>query len=216
MEWSTLLNRVALLSIYIGPEAKVSTLVRDQLIADSEEATITEAIMAAINGVRKMDSVYDVHLLWTNLDVVEVVAKVGFKPLVEAMFDLNLGDLVKMLQFNRFSEVHEVRELVKGFVLKWTRGTDASYGGGSVWWDAIDPSATSHARWISIALKEDPAFYEVFRRWEEEGDDLQRWLDDLEGSPAMVNNGASGMDAVYSANMALKIMDLAEVMRSHM
>ena len=216
MEWSTLLNRVALLSIYIGPEAKVSTIVRDQLITVSEEATITKAVMAALEGVREMKNLYDAYLLWTTLDIVEVVAKVGVKPLVEALFDLNLGDRVKRLQLNGFPDAREARELVERFVLKWTRDGVGSRRSGSTWWDGVDPSTTSQPRWISTALEQDPSFYEVFRRWQEESDDLQRWLDGLERSPAIVNNGASGMDAVYSANMALKIIELAEVTYFHM
>jgi hypothetical protein len=207
MEWSTLLNRVALLSTYIGPEAQVSTLVRHQLITESEGATITEAILATLNGVRKMETIYDTYLLWTTLDVAKIVAKVGIKPLVEEMFDLTLGSRVKRLQLNGFLDTHEARQLVERFVSKWAKDTV----GRSIWWDSNDPSMTPHARWISTALEGDPGFYEVFGRWREESDDLQRWLDYLEGSPAIVNNAASGMDAVYSANVALNIISLAEV-----
>ena len=214
MEWSTLLNRVALLSIYIGPEAKVSTIVRDQLITVSKEATITKAVTDALKGVREMKNLYDAYLLWTTLDVAEVAAKVGVKPLVEALFDLNLGDRVKRLQLNSFSDVREARDLVEQFILKWMG--DGGRRSGSPWWDGIDPSKTSQPRWISTALEQDPGFYEVFRRWQEESDDLQRWLDGHERSPAMANNVASGMDVVYSANMALKTIELAEVMCFHM
>lgn len=212
MEWATLLNRVALLSIYVGPEASISTLVRRQLINDSEEATIAEAISATLNGDRKMQNVYNTYLLWTTLDVAQIVAKVGIKPLAEAMFDLNLGNRVKRLQLNRYCDVHEARELVERFVIRWVRDAVP----GSTWWDGVDPSITPHTRWISTALGEDPGFYEVFGRWQEESDGLQRWLDHLPRSPAIANNGAPGMDAVYSANVALKIIELAEVRRSDM
>lgn len=212
MEWSTLLNRVSLLSSYIGPEAKVSTIVRDQLITASEEATITRAVTAALNGNQEMKTLYDAYLLWTNLDIVEVVGKVGVKPLVEALFDLNLGDRVKRLKLNSYLDVREAREVVEQFVLKWTRDGAGSRRSGSTWWDGVDPSKISRPRWIPRALEQDPGFYELLRRWHEESDNLQHWLDGLESSPAMVNNGASGMDAVYSANIALKIIELAEVM----
>lgn len=207
MEWSTLLNRVALLNIYIGPEAEVSTLVRHQLMTDSDEAQIMEAVTVALNKDQKLENVYDAYLLSTSLDIAHVVAKVGIQPLVEAMFDLNLGDWVKRLQLSDFRDLHEARDVVEKFVLRWTTHTVQ----GRIWWDIIDPSMTPRPSWISRALEEDPGFYEVFGRWQAESDELQRWLDGLERSPAMVNNPASGMDVVYSADVALGIIGLAEV-----
>ena len=211
MEWSTLLNRVTLLSGYIGPEPEVSTLVREQLTTDAERATIRKAVAAVMGGVQKMETPYDIYLRRTNLNIVEIVMDIGIEPLAEAMFDLNLGDRVKRLQLNRFSDVHEVRECVEWFVSRWRSGMVGGHGGWTIWWDGIDPSFTPHAHWLSKGLEEDPDFYTVFGRWQDESDRLQRWLDDLESSPAVVNNVASGMDTIFSANMALTVMALAGV-----
>jgi hypothetical protein len=216
MEWSTALNRVVWLNLYLGPEPEVAKFVRKQLITDGEEATIVKAIRSAAEGNRKLESIYDGYLMRTNLNLEEVLSEVGMEALVGVVFDLNLGERVKKLQLNRFTDVHEARELVEGFVLKWRGGPIGSYAMGSIWWDGIHPLTTPHRRWISANLEGDPDFWEVFRRWLDDNDALQSWLERLGESQTLVNNGESGEGPVFSAEVAFKIMDLAEVRRCHM
>jgi hypothetical protein len=216
MEWSTSLNRVVLLNIYLGPEPEVASFVRGQLITDKEEEAIKKAIRSAAKGSRKLETIYDGYLIRTNLNVDRLLSEVGMNALVGAVFDLTLGDRVRRLQLNQFSDMHEARELVEGFVSEWRGGAVASYAAGSIWWDGVNPLTTTHARWISRDLEGDPDFYHVFRRWVRDNNWLQSWLESLVESPALVNNRGSGEDPVFSAEVAFQVMDLAKVGEPHM
>ena len=213
MEWSALLNRVVLLNMYLGPEPEVPSFVWEQLITTDEEARIREAIQKARAGNGTLESVYGAYLLRTHLNIKKVSSsKVGLEALVEAMFCLQLGDRVKRLQLNRYSDVHEARNLIEGFVSSWRGGAVGSYTMGSIWWDGINPLRTPHAHWISTDLAEDKDFPIIFRRWLHDGNSLQGWLDGLEGSPALVNNAQPGCAPVFSTEAASGVMDLAKVM----
>jgi hypothetical protein len=212
MEWSTLLNHVVLLKIYLGPEPEVASFVRQQLITSNEEARIKEAIQNATAGNAPSESIYGGYLLRTHLDLKKISSsEVGLKELVGVIFDLELGDRVKRLQLNRYSDVHEARKLINDFLWIWKEGPVWSYTKGSIWWDGIHPIRTPHTRWVSTNLAKDKDFHVVFRRWFHDGNSLQTWLDRLEGSPALVNNVESGHSLVFSAEAASRIMDLAKV-----
>lgn len=212
MEWSTALNRVALLNVYLGPEPEVWSFVRNQLLTRNEEERIREAIRKARVGNGTLESIYDGYLLRTHLNIRKISSsEFGLEALVGAMFDLELGDRVKRLQLNRYSDVHAIRELIDHFVSKWRGGMVRSYTVGSIWWDGINSVRTPHAHWISTNLANDKGFDTVFRRWFDDGNSLQAWLDGLEGSPALVNNPESGHGLVFSAEAASRIMDLAKV-----
>ena len=211
MEWSTELNRVELLNLYLGPEPKVASFVREQLITDEEESEIKKAVRNTAEGKTGSNTIYDGYLKHTSLNLKRVLAGVGMKAVVGVMFDLNLGDRVRRLQLNQFSDVREARELVEGFVSKWRGGAVGSYATGSIWWDGVDPLTAPHARWISVILEEDPDFSSVFGKWLEDSEVLQDWLDKLGESPAVVNNRESGRDSVFCAKVALQVMELAKV-----
>ena len=207
-----MLNRVALLNAYLGPEPEVESFVREQLITDKEEVRIREAIRNAGAGNGTLESIYGAYLLRTHLDVKKISSsKVGFEALVGAMFDLELGDRVKRLQLNRYSDVHEAREFIDDFVLKWRGGTTRSYATGSIWWDGVNRARTPHAHWISTNLAKDRDFHVVFRKWQDDCDSLQDWLDESEESQALGNNIESGYGLVFSVEAASRIMDLAKV-----
>jgi len=202
---------VGLLNLYLGPEPKVASFVREQLITDEEESTIQKAVGNAAKGKIRLNSIYDRYLAHTSLNLQRVLEEVGMETVVGVMFDLNLGDRVRRLQLNRFSDVHEVRELVEGFVSNRRGGAVGSYAMGSIWWDGVDPLMTPHARWISVNLEEDRDFSSVFGKWLEDSEVLQDWLDKLGESPAVVNNGESGRDPVFCAKVAFQVMELAKV-----
>jgi len=211
MEWSTSLERVVVLKLYLGPEPEVASFVREQLITDEEEAAVRRSINNVAKGEASPESVYGEYLTRSSLNVKRVLLEVGMKSLAGAVFDLNLGDLVRRMQLSRFSEVHEARELVEGFVWKWRGGPVGTYSMGSIWWDGIDDLPTEHEWWTSVDLERDPDFLAVLRRWLEDNDGLQSWLDNLGESPALVNNGGSGEGPVFSACVAFQVVGLAEV-----
>ena len=212
MEWSTALNHVVLLNIYLGPEPEVWSFVRNQLITRNEEERIRKAIQKARVGQGTLESIYDGYLLRTHLNIRKISSsEVGLEALVGALFDLELGDRVKRLQLNRYSDVHEIRELIDNFVSKWRGGAVRSYTAGSIWWDGVNKARTSYMPWTSPNLAKEKDFYAVFRRWIHDSDSLQTWLDGLGGSPALVNNLQSSSGHVFSMEAASLIVDLAKV-----
>jgi hypothetical protein len=211
MEWSTALNHLVLLKNYLGPDPEVGSFVREQLITPGEEDRIREAIRDARPGNRTSKSRYTSYLRHTHLDLKKVSSDVGLEALVGAMFDLELGDRVKRLQLNRYSEVHEARALIEDFVWKWKRVPVQIYDIESIWWDGINPVRTSHTHWISAHLSKDKDFYAVLGRWLHDRDSLQTWLDGFKGVRALANNAESGHPLVFSAEVASQIIGSAEV-----
>lgn len=216
MEWSTLLSRVVLLSVYLGPEAEVASFVREQLITEDEEAAIRGSIQKAAGRNKKLESTYDSYFSRTNLNASDVLSELGMEGFVEVVFDLELGNRVKSLKLGQYSDVHELRRAIEEFVLKWRGGEGGSYVTGSLWWDGIDSSGTPNAQWISTSLARDRDFYTVFGRWLEDSSFLQSWLDGLGESSGLANNRESTKGLVFSLEAASRIMDLAKVRCHHM
>ena len=209
MTWSKKLYYVSLLDSYVGPTPVVSGLVRSQLRQRSEKESIWKAIKHRIVG-KDDTSIYFLWLSYSGIDFEDSPAALA-SMLQNALFDMNLGRRVNSYQLNFYSEVHEVRDSIKGFFVQVRDLVrPAPDPGRSLWWDGISSLRTPHGNWISATLGEDPDFRRVFQSWLDDSEWLQHWLDDFEAKTTTVNNPGSS-DPVFSKLSATGVIEFAEV-----
>lgn len=217
MEWSTDLYRVSLLQKFVSPKAEVSDLVREQLTTSRQKDDMTVALRQVMKLWRTIDTPYDVFVNYTCLDwdnqqeVYQVLPE-----LRSAMFDLMLGDQVRRLLLNRYSDVYAIRKRIEHFVLSQANNLKTRCNPTKLWWDSATLDVEGNQRWTSKALEEDPDFVELVLSWLGDGENLQGWLRDYEERTRLTNNYLEEKDRVFSESTAAEIMAFAEVSSSGM
>jgi len=212
--WSKKLYHVSLLESYISPTPVVSDLVRRQLVRTSQQKSIRNAIRRTIRG-EDHPSVYFLWLSYSGIDFENrapaIVAILEDGTLERVLFDMNLGQRVKSYQLNFYSEVHEVRDSVKGFLFQVrSLVSQAPSPQRSLWWDGVSSLGTPHSSWISATLEADADFERIFQSWSDDSEWLQHWLDDFEAKTAIVNNPGSRAP-VFSELSAIDVVRFMEV-----
>lgn len=183
---------VALLDAYISPKPVVAEHVRRQLLQDCEEEAVRRAIENAAKGNAIHDGLYSTWLSYSTLDFYRpspaLVSAVNEGTLQRALFDLMLGQRVKLFRLNYYSEVHTVRAWIKDFFQKRLLCMRPMPDTEKLWWDGVNPCRTSHSCWVSSKLKGQASFFSVLERWISDSDHLQRQLSSFEATTLLVNN----------------------------
>lgn len=214
MRWSDCLHLAALLDLYVAPKPEVNDQVHCQLLREEERRAVQGAIDEEISGGGDGDTLYDVWLSFSGLDLrasrLSVRALVRDGILHRALFDLTAGHYVKSLQLGHYTEVHEVRALISGFFATWSNCMDPALATDPLWWDGIDPDSIPHKPWISKELQEDDDFLPVLKTWLRDCDSLQVWLNCFEKDTLLVNNPEED-HRVFSQKAAAHTLNFAKV-----
>lgn len=213
MMWSPDLHIVALLDLYLGPMPEVSQLVRRQLLREKDVESIRQAIESAAKGAGPLEPPYTLWLSCSGLEFTDkpaaLVSLVASGELQHALFDLTIGLRARSFQLNRYTEVHEVREMMEHFFVEFEELVGWG-GNGNLWWDGISSERTSHQHWLTTRLRGEPRFIPILESWLSDNEDLQFWLDDYQNSSPIVNNPTSP-DRVFSYNDGMAITEFAKV-----
>jgi hypothetical protein len=216
MTWSTDLHVVSWLDVYVAPKPTVARLVREQLLLDEERSEIERAIKGRTNWENGTNGLYEVYLSHTGLDSKSedplVREAIDGHLLRDALFDLTLGQRVKSFQLGHYyMEVHEIRQWIEDFVIKYRRKMTSASASSSLWWDGIYPSQPPRPRWISMQLREDPDFFPVLESWLSDSGHIQNWLSSFEKETRLVNSPRTEEGRVFSEMTAIEIMKWAKV-----
>jgi hypothetical protein len=212
MGWATELHLVSLLQKYLTPHPRVTALVRTQLITMDHKDAITEALRRVTNLCHVIDTPYDAFLNHTCLDWhdEELVAQVS-PDLPSAMFDLMLGERVRRLLLNRYSDVHVVRACIEAFIDIWVDDLHPHSMGVELWWDGVSADVAPHQPWIFRGLREDRDFERLLESWADDNMHLQDWLRRFERATTLANNYGQEGNSVFSEETAISIMGFAKV-----
>jgi hypothetical protein len=212
MMWSPDLHVVALLDLYLGPSPEVTELVRRQLLQKEETESIRMAIEGRAKGIGGPETIYSKFLSCSGLDFdgkpAALVSLVATGELQRALFDLTLGHWAKFFQLNRFTEVHNVRDMIESFFTLYSEGTNRA--GAQFWWDGIGPKEIPHEPWLTPRLQNDPVFLEVLGDWLSDSEDVQFLMDSYMESSMLVNNPGSPYP-VFSYGNGVFILNFLKV-----
>lgn len=217
MMWAADLYLVSLLDEYVGSKPFVAEHVRQQLLREEEENRIRQAIENRREGRDVINGPYECWLSYSGVNFTnyspDLADAVAGGHLLHALFDIALGQTVKIQMLNQYTEVHEVRRSIEAFFIKYSDRMSAEADPDELWWDkAYIPQAISR-RWISTALKSNESFLSVLESWVSDSGSLQAWLENLEATTPLVNNPES-MDRVLSESAAVGIIKSAKVCHS--
>ena len=212
--WSTDLYLVALLDEYVAPQPVVANYVRKQLLQEDEKNVIQQAIDNAREGQHDLNGTYGRWLWYSGIDfdsqasnLPNVIAR---GDLLCALFDLMLGQSVKIHMLNHYTEFHEVRCTIESFLIKFASMMSTEPTPGKLWWDGTFVSQSPDERWITTSLKNHADFFPILESWVEDSTYLQNWLQDYEAETPSVNN-PKGLDRVFSEPMAIKVLQWLKV-----
>jgi hypothetical protein len=217
MQWSEDVYIVVLLDSYVGPTPAMAEFVRKQLLPEEEEDRIRHAIEGRIKGSADIDDLYSTCLSRSGLDLTKntlaVVSIIEQGILQRSLFDLMTAGRARLFQLKGYSDVHEVRALIKYFFVK-NRSAVERTDLDELWWDEADLPVTNHQPWLSVRVLRDPnsmmTLIAIFESWLGHSEELQGWLDDFEEHTSTVNN-PKGENRVFSHEVALGIIKFAEV-----
>jgi len=205
---------LVLLDEYLGPKPVVAEQVRTQLLQDSEEEKVRQAVEDRVKGGVPCDGLYSAWLSYSALDFSDpppaLVSAVNEGTLQRALFDLMLGQRVKSFKLNYYSEVHMVRSWIKDFFSKQCVYMRPMPDTEKLWWDGINPLRTSHSGWVSGELKEKGSLFSVLERWIGDSDHLQQQLSTFEATTLVVNNPMDE-NRVFSQTTAQAAMNWIQV-----
>ena len=216
LAWSTDLNLVALLDLYVAPTPVVTELVRGQLLRIDEVEGIREALRARINGEILTENRYFEWLSHSGLDfqdlTPELLSVFNRKVIHRALFDLQLGRAVKSEMVNGYSEVAEVRLAIEELICRNDEAVSAQELLG-IWWDRAGLQESGHKSWVKEAVKREPRFATLAEMWVEDSHELQEWLDSFESMTAVVNSPGSLDCRTFSESTAVAIVCFTKVRR---
>jgi hypothetical protein len=116
MGWATELHLVSLLEKYLSLYPRVTALVRAQLMTVDHKGAITEALHRVTNLFHVIDTPYDTLLNHTCLEWHDEQLVTQVSPdLPSAMFDLMLGERVRKMLLNRYSDIPQCSGLYRRF-----------------------------------------------------------------------------------------------------
>ena len=208
--WSTHTYMASLLDAYAGPTPVVADYVRQQLMTTDEEDEIKGAIFDVFEGETHSASPYFALILRSGLQGSDV-DRVVEPALIEALFDLRLGQRLKAFRLNHCTEIHEARALVRHFFDQFFDCISPTINPDDLWWDGIEDSdGTPNQRWISMRLREDVDFFPIFERWLSDGEHLQTWFDDMVAETLIMNN-PNCQNPVFSEAAAVEVLRWAKV-----
>ena len=189
--------------------------VRQQLLQSQEQFTIRSVIQARLRGESTPESLYDVWLSYSTIDIEKNQAALanedGLELLTHGLFDLFLGT-IKSFHLDHYSEVHAVRGMISSFITNWRSSTFRRQEEHGLWWDGVSPQRTPGEPWISLELREDCRFFSLLEIWLEDGERLQTWLDGFEAETVLVNN-PQDVTRVFSEENTTEVSSWAKVGR---
>jgi hypothetical protein len=208
---------VILLDAYLSPTPVMTEFVRKQLLNEEEEERIRDAIEGRMKNPADISGLYSKCLSRSGFVFAEnslaVLSLIKKGILQRALFDLMTAQRAKLFQLKGYSDVHEVRAIIKSFFVK-NRSVVERTNLDKLWWDEADLTVMNRQPWVSAEVRHDPdfmlRFLPVFDSWLSDSDGLQRWLDDFEEYTTIVNNPKS-QNRVFSQTVALEILDFAKV-----
>jgi hypothetical protein len=212
MEWATDLHLVSLLQKYLIPPPRVTDLVHTQLMTVDQKDDIIVALRQVMKLWRMVDTPFDALLNhtcldWNNEKLVEQV----FPSLPSAMFDLMLGDKIRRLLLDQYSDVHSIRDCIETFMRIWSDDLEPRSQPAEIWWDGVRANAVPHKRWVSRSLGEDQDFETLVDSWAHDNKYLQVWLRGFEKTTNLANNWGKGGEQVFSEETAIEVMKFAKV-----
>jgi hypothetical protein len=212
MGWATELHLVSLLEKYLSLYPRVTALVRAQLMTVDHKGAITEALHRVTNLFHVIDTPYDTLLNHTCLEWHDEQLVTQVSPdLPSAMFDLMLGERVRKMLLNRYSDIHSVRACIEDFIDIWVDDLEPHSKGMELWWDGVSADAAPHERWVSRGLREDRDLETLLKSWGEDNRSLQDWLRRFERTTTLANNWGEDGSWVFSEEAAIHIMAFAKV-----
>lgn len=189
-------------------------LVRKQLLKTEEEDRIFEAIRAKIDGKALTGNMYFTWMSYSGLNFKEPTAAllslVNRRVIHRSLFDIQLGQTVKSVILNRYTEVRDARLTIEEFLCNEAKFVSAS-ALFEIWWDRLGLLETNYTSWAPWEVKNEPKFATLVEVWLEDSDSVQRCLDFFESTKIFTNNPLGLSHPVISEKNALKLIGFAKV-----
>ena len=217
MAWSAKVYLLSFLEECAGPEPVVKDFVRKQLLSQTQVDSIRNAIRDRLLGrsdAEDTSNLYSVWLSYSGLDFdnhFTISSLITGAVLQRALFDLTLGRRVKSFHLNRCSEVHEVRDGLKGLFTTWMDFIlPAENPSRNIWWDESGCPPGSRTSWISPILEQHPDFVKILESWIQDSKHVQTVHDEMEEKmPTGARLGSLGQ--VFSGQSAKALAWFGEV-----
>lgn len=204
----------SLLDEYVGPRPVVANYVRKQLLRGEEDWHITSAILDRQEGGGELNSSYDCWLWYSGIDFAaggrDLANAIASRDLRNALFDLTLDQGVHARMLSHYTEFHEARRAIEGFLSRFSDWVSPRSSIHGLWWDgALVPQAPDR-HWVSTPLRNHSGFLPVLESWLEDSRDLQACLETFAAETPSVNNPGSP-SPVFSESAAAEALKLAKV-----
>ena len=227
MEWATDLHLVSLLQKYLSPPPIVTDLVRGQLMTPNQDNDITMALnWVPIGTGNPYEAILDHTCIWWGDQGTPNAVP---SDLPTGLFDLMLGDRIRTLLLENYTDTHIIRGCIRHFVNLYDHKTvprstpEGLWSDGAMqrvshppedwkfWWDGFGEGAIRHERWVSKRLGEDTDLEVLLRAWDHDNETLQNWLGEHEKAVALANSWDQERDWVFSEEEAIKVISFVKV-----